>query len=291
MKIAYVALGSVAAVLFMAGWAPPAAQQRVIGRGGTQFNFELLRPSGGPVVPIFEGWYENDNGTHELSFGYFNVNTEEVIEVPLGPDNFIEPAEFDGSQPTHFLPVPSRDRRHYGVFTVTIPADFGDRDVVWTLRVRGQTLSVPGHTTSINYRLNSWIFPERRSTAPLLKLTSAGPEGRGPAGVRSGPVEATVGRPLPLRIWTTRSDLFPDETTPISVNWIKHQGPGDVVFEPQRLRLATEVWREAAAGSPTETTATFSEPGAYVLRVRADNGGGFESHCCWTNGYVEVTVR
>ena len=209
------------------------AQQRVVGPGGMQFNFELLRPSGGPVVPIFEGWYENEDGTYELSFGYFNVNTAEAIEVPLGPDNFIEPAEFDGSQPTHFLSVPSGNRRHYGVFTVTVPADFGDRDIVWTLRVRGQTLSVPGHITSINYRLNAWMFPERRTTAPLLKLNLAGPQGRGPAGIRAGPMEATVGRPLPLTVWTTRSDIFPDETTPINVSWIKHQGSGNVTFEPQ----------------------------------------------------------
>ncbi len=46
------------------------------------------------------------------------------------------------------------------------------------------------------------------------------------------------------------------------------------------------------------TTATFSEPGEYVLRVLAwdDSGsqaavmaGGF--FCCWTNGYVTVQVR
>ena len=286
---------SIAAILSVALWAvgrtPAAPQQRVTGAGGTQFNFELLRPSGGPVVPIFEGWYPNEDGTYELSFGYFNVNTEEVIDIPLGPDNFIEPRELDGGQPTRFLPVPPGDRRHYGVFTVTAPADFGERDVVWTLRHGGQSLSVPGRTTSIHYRLNEWIFPERRTTAPLLRLTATGPEGNGPDGVRAGPFEAAVGRPLPLTVWTTRSDVFPDETTPIDVNWFKHQGPGEVTFDPAALRVAAEVWRDSRDGAAAATRATFTDPGEYVLRVRVDNGGGFESHCCWTNGYNEVVVR
>ena len=46
-------------------------------------------------------------------------------------------------------------------------------------------------------------------------------------------------------------------------------------------------------GSGT-TTATFSEPGDYVLQVVVDDGSGesagnFGYHCCWTN--VEVTVH
>ena len=36
------------------------------------------------------------------------------------------------------------DRRHWGVFTVTVPSNFGDGDVVWHLRHDGRTYSVPG---------------------------------------------------------------------------------------------------------------------------------------------------
>ena len=79
-----------------------ASERRVANPGETQFNLQVLRASGGPVIPIFEGWYQNPDGTYELSFGYYNVNTEEVLEVPLGPDNFIEPQELDGGQPTRF---------------------------------------------------------------------------------------------------------------------------------------------------------------------------------------------
>jgi hypothetical protein len=42
------------------------------------------------------------------------------------------------------------------------------------------------------------------------------------------------------------------------------------------------------------TTATFSLPGEYLLRVRANDASGVASaghaQCCWTNGFVPVTV-
>jgi hypothetical protein len=49
----------------------------------------------------------------------------------------------------------------------------------------------------------------------------------------------------------------------------------------------------AASGKAT-TTATFSEPGEYVLRVVANDwsgDGGRGAQCCWTNGQVKVSVR
>ena len=298
LMTASVAALSLTAALLLASWTPtPAplptpAPQRVAAPEGTQFNIQLLRPTGGPVIPIFEGWYPNADGTHELSFGYFNVNTEEVIEIPIGPDNFIEPAEFDGAQPTHFIPVPERDRRHYGVFTVNVPADFGDRDVVWTLRMDGQTFSVPGRLTSINYRINGWVLSERGSASPLLRLNPGGPDAQGPAGIGRGGLQATVSAGLPLTVWTTRSDsMMPDDTRPINVRWVKHRGPGDVSFSPREIHVETETWQAADDGAPATTQAMFGEPGDYVLRVVAYNTvGEFEFHCCWTNGYVNVTV-
>ena len=104
-----------------------------------------LRPSGQPVIPLFEGYYQNTDETYEICFGYFNLNTEEDVDIPLGPANFIEPAEFDGAQPTHFDKVPvARYRRHFCVFTVNVPADFGDGEVVWTLNTHGEAISTPG---------------------------------------------------------------------------------------------------------------------------------------------------
>jgi hypothetical protein len=42
------------------------------------------------------------------------------------------------------------------------------------------------------------------------------------------------------------------------------------------------------------TTATFSQPGEYILRLQANdatgNGGGGDQ-CCWTNVHVKVSVK
>ena len=40
------------------------------------FNELVLRPAGQPVIPIFDGWYENPDGTKSMCFGYKNLNLE-----------------------------------------------------------------------------------------------------------------------------------------------------------------------------------------------------------------------
>ena len=285
-----VALGATIALGTTDLVAQRASERRVANPGETQFEVQLLRPSGGPVVPIFEGWYRNPAGTFELSFGYFNVNTVETLEIPLGTDNFIEPAEFDGGQPTRFEPVPDSDRRHWGAFTVTVPADFGDRDVVWTLHVRGQTLSVPGRLTSHSYELAGWEFPGRSSMSPLLRWAPDGPAGRGPRGTTGKGLQAKAGVSLELGAWVARDALAGEDERPINVKWFKHQGPGDVTFAERTAVVEPDAWAPEG-GAQVTTAVTFSEPGDYLLRVLAFNViREFEFQCCWTNGFVPVTV-
>ena len=244
MRLPAAALAAIVALSAAEGAAQRSSERRVANPGETQFELQLLRPSGGPVVPIFEGWYRNPDGTFELSFGYFNVNTEETLEIPLGPGNFIEPAEFDGGQPTRFEPVPENDRRHGGAFTVTVPADFGARDVVWTLRAHGQTLSVPGRLTSSAYELAGWEFPGRSSVSPRLRLAPDGPEGRGPRGIAAAEERrARVGEPLELAAWVAR-DAEAGRERPINVKWFKHQGPGDVAFAERTASVEPGTWAE-----------------------------------------------
>ena len=95
---------------------------------------------GQTVTPVYEGWYPNPDGTISVSWGYFNRNSEEIVRVPVGADNRIEPGGPDQGQPTVFLP-----RRHRGVFTVVVPGDFGDDEVLWTLTFRGDSQTIPGH--------------------------------------------------------------------------------------------------------------------------------------------------
>jgi len=269
-----------------------ASERRVANPGETQFNLQVLRASGGPVIPIFEGWYQNPDGTYELSFGYYNVNTEEVLEVPLGPDNFIEPQELDGGQPTRFETAPEGDRRHWGVFTATVPADFGDRDVVWTLRSSGQTLSVPGRLTRAPYQLAGWEFPGRASMAPLVRWEPNGPVGRGPAGVMGPPLRATVGVPRMINVWTTRDPEGPDDERPIHVKWFKHQGPGLVTFAEPTSEVDPLFWATPGDGAEVATQVTFADAGHYVVRALAFNEiREFEFQCCWTNAFVQVIVE
>ena len=57
---------------------------------------------GEAVFPALEGWYENDDGTFTILLGYFNRN-EEPLDIPIGPDNRIEPGGPDMGQPSHFF--------------------------------------------------------------------------------------------------------------------------------------------------------------------------------------------
>jgi hypothetical protein len=96
--------------------------------GAVQLPLAPVRASGQTVTPVFEGWYENSDGTYSLSFGYFNRNSEEVLEIPIGPNNFMKPGNQNQGQPTQFHP-----RRHWGVFAARVPVDFGNQRVIWHL--------------------------------------------------------------------------------------------------------------------------------------------------------------
>jgi len=323
--------------------------------GSSPLEAQLPRPlvplpeKGLRVVPFFDGWYANPDGTISFSFGYSNLNKDTVVEIPLGPDNFIVPKEYDGRQPTAFLvvaPEPpdggggggrgagaspdaaagagaaasagagaaagtgaaaagagaargggaaanrGRDRdRERGVFTVTVPGSYKG-DVVWTLRYAGQTFSVPARAKSTAYQL-SWPAA-MGSLPPLLSFQPSGATGRGPTGIQGAPLQAKVGAPLPLTIWLTDDAVhdkepikFGRERPGMNVSWYKHSGPGPVVFDPQKAPFPTPT------GQST-TTATFKEPGDYVIRVKADAFGYADSssgnQCCWTNGYQKVAV-
>jgi len=275
-------VGAFAVTLAVAGGSPLEAQR-------TQENLPLtpLAPAGDFVAPFFDGWYLNPDGSHTLSFGFFNRNTQEIVEVPIGPDNFIEPAQFNGVQPTHFPPVSYggfSGRRERGAFAVTIPAGYTGPDVVWTIRSAGKTLSVPGRPTSGSYQL-SYTPQAAGSLMPLVKVDPNGEAVFGREGVRMR-LTAKAGEPVTLWVWgEDRGDR--GERTEVNATWIKHQGPGDITFEPETLRTPIP-------GGELTTSAVFSSPGQYVVRVRVDNfttsDSSFADQCCWSNGYYEVTV-
>ena len=259
-----------------------------------QLPLAVPKATGQTVTPAFEGWYRNDDGSFSLSFGYLNRNAEEVVEVPIGPDNFIAPGPQNQGQPTEFQP-----RRHWGVFAVRVPADFGKAEIVWTLRVRGTTYEIPGRLHP-NWQIDALEGEAGAgNTPPILKFAEQGPVARGPLGYTAGPLQASVSAPLTLPVWA--SDDGRGATTSsraagagrgagpqVSLAFFKHQGPGKVTFNPA-------TGRAAAAGAQVTTSVSFSEPGDYVLRVRANDASGVanagHAQCCWTNGFVKVIVR
>ena len=252
----------------------------------TQIPLSPVRDAGQTVTPAYEGWYPNPDGTYMLSFGYFNRNREEVLDIPVGPNNFVSPGVENQGQPTRFHP-----QRHWGVFTVRVPADFGEKRLTWTLVVRGETFAIPGHLHR-DWLLDAKHDPASDNTPPVVRFDPAGPDGAGPDGVTTGPLTVAVGDGLPLTLWATDDEIRPrrrragDDGPPILIRWFLHQGPGAVEFAEAEPVLDT-------AGKAT-TQATFSQPGEYVLRARVNDLSGISnaghSQCCWTNGYVRVTV-
>ena len=95
---------------------------------------QLRFDRGQNVQPVFEGWERNSDGTFTMVFGYLNRNYEEMPEAAVGPNNSFEPGPADRGQPTRFYP-----RRQQFVFRVPVPADWGEKDLVWTVTSHGRT--------------------------------------------------------------------------------------------------------------------------------------------------------
>ena len=80
-------------------------------------NAQIASPRGQNIAPAFEGWQENEDGSFNLLFGYFNRNWAEELHVAVGLNNRIEPGGPDYGQPTYFYP-----RRNRFIFKVRVPA-------------------------------------------------------------------------------------------------------------------------------------------------------------------------
>ncbi|MGE3956500.1 MAG: hypothetical protein AB7H96_07255 [Vicinamibacterales bacterium] len=102
------------------------------GLAGAQTRFSYS--SGQPLEPAYEGWMQNPDGSYTLYFGYMNTNWEQEFDIPVGAENSFSPGPADQGQPTHFYP-----RRNPFLFTIQVPKDFGNKELVWTLSANGQT--------------------------------------------------------------------------------------------------------------------------------------------------------
>ncbi|HUE86220.1 MAG TPA: hypothetical protein VMO26_09095 [Vicinamibacterales bacterium] len=251
-----------------------------------QLPLQPVRDAGQGVTPAFEGWYQNDDGSFSLLVGYFNRNLKEVLDVPIGPNNRIEPGGPDQGQPTHFLP-----RRGWGVFTIKVPKDFGDKRLTWTITANGQTNAVPVGLIK-GYQVEPFKEAAQGNEPPRLQFDPKGQTFFGPPSGLAATLSGAVGQPITISGIATDGqandpDLTPAQLKqpPLTLFLSKYRGPGDITFENERLR--------PEADGKFSTTATFSAPGEYIVRVQAndrsgDGGGGFQ--CCWTNAHVRVNV-
>lgn len=265
----------------LAAWASARAQPLPLGP---------TRDAGQTVTPAFEGWYKNPDGTFSLSFGYFNRNSKEALDIPIGPDNYFTPGTGDRGQPTHFEP-----RRQWGVFAVTVPADFGSKRVVWTLVIRGDTVAIPG-SLKRNWEIDALQGEAGSGNTPPSLSFDGKRKAAGPGGVWAEPMNAKAGQPVTLTVWASddgraRTSVagMGREGVPVSLTWFVHQASvaGAVTFSEASPNV------DSASGKAT-TSVTFSAAGEYVLRVRANDASGIENaghaQCCWTNGFVRITV-
>ena len=253
-----------------------------------QLPLEPIRDVGQGVTAAYEGWYRNPDGSINLLVGYFNRNKKEALDIPIGPNNRIEPGGPDQGQPTHFLP-----RRQWGVFTITVPADFGDKKLTWTIVANGKTTSVPMGLHR-DYEVEPFKDAAMGNTPPVLRFSIKGPALQGPPRGVASSLTTTLANALPLTAWVTdEAHIEPgaaprrSNTPPVSITWSLYRGPADVTFDQSKPKVDP-------TDGKTVATATFTAPGEYVLRAQVndtsgDGGGGFQ--CCWTTGHVKVIVK
>jgi hypothetical protein len=275
----------------------------VIGLGSSallraqRLPLEPLHDNGQSVTGAFEGWFKSQDGTFSLLFGYYNRNQKQELDIPIGPNNHIDPDGPDQGQPTHFLPG-----RQWGLFTITVPADFGTNKLTWTLVSNGQTLSIPGSLNPL-WEINAFHEPTTGNDPPVIRFA----EGKSVQGPRpiSTALSAKVATPVTLTVSVSDDAKMPligttgmdrPKTPPVTVTWSKFRGPGGVTFTDAKpaVQLTKDDPGGGGVSGTATTTATFSEPGDYVLYVVANDWSGIGGHgyqCCWTNALVKISVK
>jgi hypothetical protein len=263
-----------------------------------QLPSEPPRQFGAGVTAAFEGWFDNPDGSRSFLVGYFNRNSAQDLDIPIGPENRIEPGGPDLGQPTHFLPG-----RQHGMFVVAVPKNFGpEQRLTWTLVVNGQSTSIPLRLHP-DYVVSPLVDGAVKNTPPVLRFTENGPAIQGPMSVleKAATMTTSSSMPLTLTVWTKDDAKYTSGTNapprasraPVTLTWSKYRGPGTVTFDKEKPEVEKLQEGEVAYSGKATTAVRFGEPGSYVLHVTANDysgvgGGGFQ--CCWTTALLKVSV-
>lgn len=157
---------------------------------------EPVTNTGGPIYATFEGWGPLKDGSTALLLGYFNRNRTQLVDIPVGPENSIEPGGPDFGQPTHFLAG-----RQYGMFAITVPKDWGNKKLTWTIVANGHKNTV-SFWTNPPYWIDFYKNTANGNEPPRIKFAMNGTEYIGPPKERTvATLAATVGQPLDLTAW------------------------------------------------------------------------------------------
>ncbi|MGH9256431.1 MAG: hypothetical protein ACRD3C_17875 [Vicinamibacterales bacterium] len=242
---------------------------------------------GQDISPTFDGWEQNPDGTYSLYFGYFNRNSEEDIDVPVGPENGFDQGGADRGQPTHFYPS-----RKWWVFRVVVPSDWPkEQRLVWTLTTYGRTNQAKGWLQP-EWEVDRDLISKNAARDPSLMTNSTNQldmdhENRPPS-ISVSPVRTTsVSETLTLTATAAddgRPKPVPDPAgrlqQGVRLRWIVYRGAGKVRFD-------TDIMNGRIYGKPATlaTNVSFAAPGAYRLRAIASDGQAFSTHD------VDVTVK
>jgi hypothetical protein len=274
--------------------------------------------SGQDIQPIYEGWVRNADGTYTFHFGYLNRNYREQPHVQIGANNFLSPGPADQGQPTYFYP---RTQRYQ--FSVTVPATWDlDRELIWELTHNGSTqyayawlqpeweIDRKNIVSILNLQRGRSNDELLADAAPDVEVTTAHAGVRLPGTafltaqvIDDGLPPELPDRPRPAREPSLqRPDGAPDlpDNIPhytkamparngLSVYWHVYRGPADVDFELAGESEGFDSWQVGYEGDGRTTgtfttTATFSQPGHYLLRATASDG------LLLTSADIEVVV-
>lgn len=243
-----------------------------------QFQFPGAKyTKGQDVSPTFEGWEPNPDGSFTFHFGYYNRNTEEEIDVPLGAGNNFDRGTGDEGQPTHFY-----TGRRWFVFKVVVPKDWPvDKRLVWTLTSNGRTSTAKGWLQP-EWEVDNALITKNAVTDRSIGIWETNAPHENVAPTISGGPPQSITLPAVATLSATATDDGLPKPKPgggrggraqgLQIRWLLYRGPGSVKFDPE---ISAAVY-----GKPntSQTKVTFAAPGLYRLRALACDGSLFSTY-------------